>query len=184
MSLLDRPAASSPPGALSPELREDLCRQWYEEHGRAIYSYLRFQLGSADEADDLTADVFLRAVRAADRFDPARGTAQSWLFRIARNALRDHGRRERRRRTVSLTGLRDLRTDAPSPEERVLWAEEVGRLLAALAELPDGDRELVSLRYGSGLSTTEVAEVLGVREAAVRTRLWRALGRLRKVLVP
>ena len=181
MSLLDRTAG---PPALSEELREELCRGWYEEHGRAIYSYLRFQLGSADEADDLTAEVFLRAVRSADRFDPTRGTPRNWLFRIAQNALRDHGRRERRRRMVPLSAFRDLRTDAPSPEERLLREEEVGRLLGALAELPEADRELVSLRYGSGLSTAEVAEVLGVREPAVRTRLWRALGRLRKVLVP
>ena len=181
-STLDRHASIPGPGAA--ELREELCRTWYEEHGRLIYSYLRFQLGSADEADDLTAEVFLRAVRSAERFDPARGTAKSWLFRIAQNALRDHGRRERRRRTVSLSDFRDLRADAPSPEERVIRQEEVGRLLTALAELPEGDRQLVSLRYGSGLSTAEVSEVLGIREPAVRTRLWRALGRLRKVLTP
>jgi RNA polymerase sigma factor (sigma-70 family) len=72
----------------------------------------------------------------------------------------------------------------PSPEEQVLRREEVGCLLEALADLPAADRELVSLRYGSGLSTAEVAEVLGVREPAVRTRLWRALGRLRKAMRP
>ena len=179
MSLLDpRPAAPAAPA----ELREARCRAWYEEHGCTIYSFLRFQVDSADTADDLTAEVFLRAVRSADRFDPARGEARSWLFRIAQNVLRDHGRRERRRRQVSLSDYRDLRSDAPSPEERVLWQEEVGRLLAALGELSEGDRRLVSLRYGSGLSSAEAAEVLGIREAAVRTRLWRALGRLRKVL--
>jgi len=179
MSLLDpRPAAAAAPA----ELREARCRAWYEEHGCTIYSFLRFQVDSADTADDLTAEVFLRAVRSADRFDPARGEARSWLFRIAQNVLRDHGRRERRRRQVSLSDYRDLRSDAPSPEERVLWQEEVGRLLAALDELSEGDRRLVSLRYGSGLSSAEAAEVLGIREAAVRTRLWRALGRLRKVL--
>ena len=85
---------------------------------------------------------------------------------------------------MSLSDFRDLRADAPSPEERVIRQEEVGRLLTALAELPEGDRQLVSLRYGSGLSTAEVSEVLGIREPAVRTRLWRALGRLRKVLTP
>jgi RNA polymerase sigma factor (sigma-70 family) len=182
MSMLD--PQQGRPSAPPADARQELCRLWYEEHGRAIYSYLRFQLGSADEADDLTAEVFLRAVRSAERFDPLRGTARSWLFRIAQNLLRDHGRRERRRRLVPVGAFRDLHTDAPSPEEQVLWREEVGRLLEALAELSEGDRALVSLRYGSGLSTAEVAEVLGVREPAVRTRLWRALGRLRKVLRP
>ena len=182
MSILDpQPGPAAAPQA---ERREELCRAWYEEHGQAIYSYLRFQVDCADEADDLTADVFLRAVRSAERFDPLRGTARGWLFRIAQNALRDHGRRERRRRQVPLGSLRDLQTGAPSPEERVLREEEVGHLLGALAELPSADRELVSLRYGSGLSTAEVAEVLGVREPAVRTRLWRALSRLRKALAP
>ena len=182
MSALERRPAGA--ALSSAELREERCRLWYEEHGRAIYSFLRFQVDSADTADDLTAEVFLRAVRSAERFDPERGAARSWLFRIAQNVLRDHARRERRRRQVSLSDLRDLGSDAPSPEERVLWQEEVGRLVAALAELPEGDRLLVSLRYGSGLSTAEAAEVLGVREPAVRTRLWRALGRLRKVLAP
>lgn len=182
MSLLQRRPTGDTD--LSEERREALCRSWYEEHGQAVYSYLRFQLDSADAADDLTAEVFLRAVRSAGRFDPNRGAARSWLFRIAQNTLRDHLRRERRRPQVSLSDLRDLRADGPSPEERLLWREEVGRLLAALAELPEADRELVSLRYGGGFSTAEVAEVLKVREAVVRTRLWRALGRLRKVLAP
>ena len=91
----------------------DRCRAWYEAHGQAVYGYLRFHLASADEAEDLTADVFLRAVAAADRFDPARGTARAWLLRIARNALHDHRRRERHRRHVPLAALYDLRSDDP-----------------------------------------------------------------------
>jgi RNA polymerase sigma-70 factor (ECF subfamily) len=55
-------------------------------------------------------------------------------------------------------------------------------LLAAVAELGAGDREIIGLRYGSGLDTGETAALLGVREAVVRTRLWRALGRLRRVM--
>jgi RNA polymerase sigma-70 factor (ECF subfamily) len=175
------PALSGTPDHVA---QDSPCRAWYQEHGRAIYSYLRFQVSSADEADDLTAEVFLRAVRSAGRFDPARGSARAWLFRIAQNLARDHARQARRHRQVSLSGMRDLRSDAPSAEERLLWQEQVERLLASLAELGKADRDLVSLRYGSGLTTAEVAEVLGVREPAVRTRLWRALRRLREMLVP
>ena len=174
----DLPAPACGTGAAP----DSACRAWYEAHGRAVYSYLRFHLSSADEAEDLTADVFLRAVRAEARFDPARASARTWLLRIARNALLDHVRRERGRQEVPLGALRDLRSDDPSPEERLLWEEEVGRLLSAVAGLGARDREIIGLRYGSGLDTCEVAEILGVAAAAARTRLWRALARLRDVL--
>ena len=157
--------------------------QWYAEFGTRIYRYLRYHVASADEADELTAETFLRAVRAAASFDPARGNAKAWLFRIAQNVLRDARRRERRRGSVSIEAFRDLVSDAPSPEERLLHEEEVRRLLAAMDELSERDREVVSLRYASELEYPEIAVILGIREAAVRTRLWRALGRLREALV-
>jgi RNA polymerase sigma factor (sigma-70 family) len=157
--------------------------QWYAEFGTRIYRYLRYHVASADEADELTAETFLRAVRAAASFDPARGNAKAWLFRIAQNVLRDARRRERRRGSVSIEAFRDLVSDAPSPEERLLHEEEVRRLLAAMDELSERDREVVSLRYASELEYPEIAGILGIREAAVRTRLWRALGRLREALV-
>lgn len=156
--------------------------QWYAEFGTRIYRYLRYHVASADEADELTAETFLRAVRAAASFDPARGNAKAWLFRIAKNVLRDARRRERRRGSVSIEAFRDLVSAAPSPEERLLHEEEVRRLLAAMDELSERDREVVSLRYASELEYPEIAGILGIREAAVRTRLWRALGRLREVL--
>ena len=78
--------------------------------------------------------------------------------------------------------LRDLVADAPSPEERLLWEEQVTQLLEAVAQLPDRDRELIGLRYGSEMDTAEIGRVLDLKEPAVRTRLWRALKRLRSVL--
>lgn len=165
-----------------PATAEDRCRVWYSAYGQAVYSYVRFHVSSADVAEDITADTFLKVFRAADRYDPARGAARIWVFGIARNTLRDHLRRDRVRRHASLGAMRDLAVDAPSPEERLLWEEQVGRLLLAVNELNANDREIVGLRYGSELNNAAIASVLGIGESGVRTRLWRALGRLRTIM--
>lgn len=166
-----------PPAALA-----ERCGEWYERYGPAVYRYIRFQVVSADVAEDITSETFLKAFQAGARYDPARGDARVWLFRIAQNTLRDHLRRSRIRRHLPIGSLRDLASTAPSAEERLLWEEQVSRLLEAVGRLSSRDAEIISLRFGSGLDTQAVAEILGLRESAVRTRLWRALTRLRGLL--
>ncbi|MGH7517548.1 MAG: RNA polymerase sigma factor [Gemmatimonadales bacterium] len=172
--------AHRPPAESS--LAREQCRLWYQQHGGAVYNYVRFQIAEPDAAEDIVADTFLRALRAAGRFDEARGAARTWLLAIARNLVQDHRRRVRVRQYVPLGTMGDLVEDAPSPEERLLRKEEIGRLLDALAGLGQDDREIVSLRYGSCLNGREVAQLLGISEANVRTRLWRALKRLKAAL--
>jgi RNA polymerase sigma-70 factor (ECF subfamily) len=164
------------------EQPEAVCHEWYQNYGKLVYGYLRFHLPSPELAEDLTAEVFLRALKAFPRFDSGSGTPRAWLFRIAQNALRDHHRQAARRPMVSISALWDLECTAPSPEERLLWEEEVGALLGAMTELSAADREIIGLCYGSDLSVTEASDVLGISATAARTRLWRALGRLRKIL--
>jgi RNA polymerase sigma-70 factor (ECF subfamily) len=173
--------ATHPPAPPDSEAWER-CRGWYEAHGQAVYAYVRFHLPSADAAEDVTADTFFKAFMAADRYDQRRGDPRTWILRIAQNTLRDHFRRSRVRRYVPIGSMRDLKSESPSPEERLLWEEQVASLLAAVGELGAADRELISLRYGCGLEYSAIAEVLGVREATIRTRLWRALARLRTQL--
>jgi RNA polymerase sigma-70 factor (ECF subfamily) len=171
---LTPPLISAPPSTS--------CQKWWDDYGEAVYAYVRFHVSSADEAEDVTAETFFKVFQAEGRFDPSRGDARVWIFRIAQNTLRDFQRRAKVRRHVSLTAMHDLAADAPSPEERLLWEEQVARLLVAMEDLSGTDRQVISLRYGSGLDTAAVAEILGVRESVARTRLWRALVRLRKVL--
>ena len=163
-----------------PHVQAETCAVWYEAHGKAVYKYFRFQLVPPDDAEDLTAETFLRAVRAADRYDSSRAAVQTWLLTIARNVLIDERRSARVRRQVGIDELRDLAMDEPSPEERMLRREEVGAAMTALSELSGEDRELLSLRYGGELEIAELAELLGVPAGTVRTRLWRALERLRE----
>ena len=161
---------------------EALCREWFEAYGTAVYNYFRFHVPLPDVAEDLTAETFFKVVRAAGRFDPERGTAKAWILTVARNVLADWRRRARLRQYVAIGSMHDLVYDAPSPEERLLKEEEVGRMLDAVATLPAADRELIGLRYGSDLAVAETAQVLRISEGNVRTRLWRALNKLRKAL--
>jgi RNA polymerase sigma-70 factor, ECF subfamily len=182
-TMREKPRAPKP--ATEPDGRQaavEVCREWYLAYGGPLYSYLRFHLPSADLAEDLSAEVFLRALKACDRFDPSSGSPRPWLFRIAQNALRDYHRQAKRRQVLSMAAMRDLHCDAPSPEERLLWEEEVAGLLAGMAELPVKDREVIGLCYGSELSMEDAGEILGLSAAATRTRLWRALRRLRGIL--
>jgi RNA polymerase sigma-70 factor (ECF subfamily) len=161
-----------------------LCNQWFEAHGTAVYNYFRFHLPFTDVAEDLTAETFLKVVLAAERFDAGQGSPRAWILTVARNVLGDWRRRARLRQYVALGTMHDLVYDAPSPEERLLKEEEVGRVLDAVATLGPADRELISLRYGSGLEIAEMSQILGVGVGTVRTRLWRALDRLRRVVEP
>jgi RNA polymerase sigma-70 factor (ECF subfamily) len=179
MTPVSRPIHAAPASESGPE---SLCAQWYEAHGDAVYNYFRFQLAAPDEAEDLTAETFLRAVRASGRFDASKASALTWLLTIARNVFIDHLRHERVRRHVTLDELRDLPVDAPSPEERMLRREQVAAVLDAMATLRPEDREILGLRFGGELEVPEIAAALGVRAGTVRTRLWRAVERLRERL--
>src|SRR5258705_9054872 len=163
---MPRPPESQSPDTTIRPADPDLsgrCQTWYDAYGRAVYRFLRFQVDSSDTADDLTADVFLRVLEAAGRYDPTRDP-RAWIFSIARNAMRDHFRRFRIRRHVTLGALRDLAADAPSPEERLIRQEQIALLLEGVRRLPGADRELIGLRYGSELDCAQIGEILDLRE--------------------
>ena len=128
-------------------------------------------------AEDLTAETFLKVVRAADRFDPAQGHAEGLdphggAQRPGRLAPAGPAPAVRHPRYHARPGVRGaLARGAAAPRGRGRAAARRGRRRWRAA-----DRELVGLRYGSGLDTAEVAQILGISEGSVRTRLWRVLG--------
>jgi RNA polymerase sigma factor (sigma-70 family) len=145
---------------------------------------------SAQDAEDVTQEAFIKAWRALGRFRTG-APFRPWLLRIVANEARNRVRSNRRRREVPSP---DLRTDdgpqpavtpvdpAPSPEERLLAADQRRLLLAALARLRDDDRLVIGARYLLELSEAEMAEALGVARGTVKSRLSRAMSRLRAAL--
>ena len=171
----------------SPAQSVDLPQEfeiWFRDYRETVYRYVRFRVATRERAEDITSDVFLKALRALSRYDPRRSSPRTWLLRIARNAVTDHLRTLRRRGSlhISLDRAPDLVSQAPSQEERILREEQVHRLLNAAATLRESDQEVLSLRYGAGMRNTEIAATLNISCNVVAVRIHRALGRLRAAL--
>ena len=151
----------------------------YEECRLPVYRFLRSRSRSEDEAADLTAATFERALRSFARYD-ARQPALPWLLRIARNAAIDAARRARPLASLDLTIDRDAQADSGSPEERYLRVERDAELRDLVFALPEPARDAVALRYGAGLSAREIGTVIGKSEVATQKLIQRALAALRE----
>jgi len=141
---------------------EDLYREFL---GR-IYAYVRSQVGTSADAEDITAQVFMNAYQAYARFEVRNITPAAWLFRIARNATLDHfrsqGRRDRLRRTIEHQPVSE-EDPAGKAEERIQYRA----LLAHVAQLPERQRDAISLRH-SGLRFDEVGKLMDCSEDAAK----------------
>ena len=135
---------------------------------------------SSADAEDAAQDAFVKAFYALAKF--RRGEAfQPWILRIVSNEARNRRRSTGRRERLALRAERERGPGdaAPSPEAASLAREDRERLLAALERLPDRDRLVIAYRYLLELSEAETAQALGVRPGTVKSRLSRALRRLR-----
>ncbi len=182
-AMVGKPSGTRADALAQPQLPPDF-GAWFREYRPTVYRYVRFRLATREAAEDVTSEVFMKALRALDQYDPGRASPKTWLLRIARNAVTDHLRSLRRRSSlhVSLDRAPDLVAEIPSQEERVLREERIELLLNANRELRRGDQEILSLRYGAGLSNQEIAEALNVSNNAVAVRVHRALARLKEVV--
>lgn len=141
---------------------------------RRVYAYVAYRIGDGPDAEDVTSEVFERALRYRDGYDFRKGDPAAWLLGIARRCIAASA--ESRRLTVF-----DPPDDAAPGD---LEADTVRRLAlaAAVATLDDRDRELIALRYGGDLTARQIAALLGTRTNTVEVALHRALARLRGVL--
>jgi RNA polymerase sigma-70 factor (ECF subfamily) len=144
-----------------------------------------FLLGAGEEADDVVQEAFVKAFRHLSRFRAGEPFGP-WLLRIVANETRNLTRSRRRRAALALR-LRAAEPDgtaADGPADEVLATERRARLVAAVNALPDRERQVLVCRYFLDLSEAETAQVLEWPVGSVKSRTWRALSRLRGLLVP
>ena len=141
---------------------------------RRIYAYVAYRVGDGPDAEDVTSEVFERALRYRESYDASRGEPLAWLIGIARRCIDDLRMKPRAElgEQPDTSSSEDLETDAL---QRLTVA-------AAVEGLDERSRELVALRYGADLSARQIGEILGLKTNAVEVALHRTLARLRPEL--
>ncbi|MGB3305887.1 MAG: sigma-70 family RNA polymerase sigma factor [Thermomicrobiales bacterium] len=147
----------------------------YERYARDIHAFIMTKVqGNTEVAQDLTSQVFTRALTALPRFQT--GAFRGWLYQIARNLVIDSYRRQRP--TAPLTDAEFIAADQRSLDEHVIAADARAQLHAALGQLRPNQREIVLLRL-HGLTGAEIAERLNMHPDAVKSAQYRAFAKLR-----
>jgi RNA polymerase sigma-70 factor, ECF subfamily len=155
----------------------------YRAQVDAVTAFFARRSADPQTVADLTADTFVQAIVSFGTFDPGKGSAQAWMFGIARRVYAGYceAHSQQRDKVVRLAGRRELDSDQVGELLDRIDAERAGRrLVTGLTALPALDRMVVELVDLAGLRSKEAASVLGVSPGAVRMRLMRARARLRK----
>lgn len=152
----------------------------YEEYFPKVYRYILVRVSNRTEAEDLTEQVFLKALESVDSFKWRGIPFSAWLFRIAHNQVIDFWRTVKSKVSLPLTD--ELVSEDVDPETTVERNLDVKQVFQALGQLTQSQREVIELRFIGGLSVAEAAKVLRKSEGAVRVMQHSALAALRKRL--
>jgi RNA polymerase sigma-70 factor, ECF subfamily len=155
----------------------------FHRHRDAVHAFLVGRTADRAVAADLVQETFLRLWRRlpeADSWDDDR--TRAWLFTVARNLAVDHFRASAARPAVSVAEVHDTASAADDPEERVAFGDDLARIDAAIAALPEDLREVLTMATMTDMSSTQIADSLGIPAGTVRSRLHDARRRLATVL--
>lgn len=150
-------------------------------HQQPVFRLAYLLMGDPDDAEDVTQETFLRAYNNLKRFDPTR-PLRPWLLSIAANLSRNRRRSLGRYLTAITRAIRVETQTSLDVEERSEQEQDSYELWKAVRRLSMDDQQVVYLRFFLGLSVAEAAQALGVAEGTVKSRLNRALGRLRAII--
>lgn len=155
----------------------------YQEYKDRLFNYLMYRLQfDRAQAEDLLMDIILKAYKNFASFDPAKGSFKTWIFTLAHNHLVNFWRDRGSRAADSLEALEEKGiTPSVEPEDLVSGQIEGEKVRHVLSLMPEGEREVVVLRYLEDLDYPEIARILDKKEGAIRTSLSRALGRFETI---
>jgi RNA polymerase sigma-70 factor (ECF subfamily) len=154
----------------------------YELYVDRIYAYILHRVGNVQDAEDLTARTFYRALDHFDTYEERGAPFGAWLFRIAHNLVANWHRDRSRRSFLSLDRLWSHSADGAAPDRQVEQQEESAALWQAVSRLPEERRNLLAFKFGAQLSNLEIGELMNKSESAIKSLYFRTLAALRQDL--
>jgi RNA polymerase sigma-70 factor (ECF subfamily) len=150
----------------------------YQKHSREVWALVYARWLNTDVALDITQETFLRLWKQWESGEVI-VNPRAWLLRVARNLAEDHAKSAfRRYGTQPPQTLNDLQAETPLPLEALAREETFAQLRGVMEQMPQADREILTLRYALDYSTEQIAEALAIQPTAVHMRLSRARQRL------
>ncbi|HAF08880.1 MAG TPA: hypothetical protein DCK98_02205 [Chloroflexi bacterium] len=155
----------------------------YDRYVDAVYRYVFYRVRNEAEAEDVTSDVFMRALRAISKYEP-RQAFLAWLYRIARNAVIDRSRRRAARQQVSFEdALAHPNADqVVHPDAGLLAGSDASVVREAMRQLTPLQQEILVLRYVEGFDTKTISKLVGKQDGTIRGIEFRALSALRTLI--
>jgi len=165
---------------MQPQTKDAMFEKLYEERFAWVYNYVYFRVRHAQTAEDLTADIFIRAYQYFDNFAHEKGEIGAWLSGITRNAVNTY-----LRRSLSAPRAAELTEFIPASvdiEREYLHTEDMRRVMEQLQLMQQDKQELIAMKYFLHMNNREIAKATGMSESNVGSTIHRIVGGLRKTL--
>ena len=155
----------------------------YDRYVSAVYRYMFYRVRNEAEAEDVTSDVFMRALRAIPKYEP-RQAFLAWLYRIARNAVIDRSRRRAARQQVTFEDAlaHPMADQIVNPDAGLLAGSDASVVRKAMQQLTPLQQEILVLRYVEGYDTKTISRLVGRSDGTIRGIEFRALSALRALI--
>ncbi|KAA3661080.1 MAG: RNA polymerase subunit sigma-70 [Chloroflexi bacterium] len=156
--------------------------QLYETFYTRIFNYVYYRTGNVEDAEDLTARIFERAMKHIGRYQNQGVPFSAWLYRIAHNLVANWHRDNSRRKIISIDDVSQWRVSDDSPEFVTQLMQDTDVLLSAIRRLPADRQELLILKFVERLPNAEIGDIMGRSEGAIKSLYHRTLLALREDL--
>ena len=156
----------------------------YETYIDRVYRYVVYRIQNSADAEDLAEDVFLRMLESIQSFKFRNVPFSAWIMRIAHNRVVDYWRRGKQRSGIPIEDAPPLPSAEGDPHRSIELVSDVQELREAMGTLTDLQQQVLSFRFGAGLSVAETAKAMKCKENAVKALQHSAVGALRRNLAP